>query len=255
MLRNFKADLHVHTCLSPCADLSMGPRSIVSMALRRALDVIGITDHNSCENAPAVVRAAGPGLTVLPGMEVTSREEVHILALFDHLESVFRLQDLVYAHLPGKNTDEAFGTQVIVNEDHDVLGFSRRLLAGATDLSVEQVVDSIRRFDGLAIASHFDRPAFGIIGQLGFIPARLPLDGLEVSGNVAIDEARRRYSDCARRPLVRFSDAHTIEDVGAASTWFVLDEVNITEIRRALRGQNGRHTMPGEGAPRRGHGD
>jgi len=246
MLRNFKADLHVHTCLSPCADLSMGPRSIVSMAVRRALDIIGITDHNSCENTPAVLRAAGPSLTVLPGMEVTSREEVHILALFDHLDSVFRLQNLVYEHLPGENTDEAFGTQVIVNEDHDVLGFSRRLLAGATDLSVEQVVDSIHRFDGLAIASHFDRPTFGIIGQLGFIPASLPLDGLEVSGNIAADEARRRYSDCAGRPLVRFSDAHTIDDVGAASTWFVMAEASVAEIRRALQGDHGRRALVGQ---------
>jgi len=140
MLRLFRADLHIHTCLSPCADLNMGPRAIVNKARQHGLDVIGICDHNSSENVPAVVRAArDTNLKVLPGMEVTSKEEVHVLALFDTLERALRLQEIVYEHLPGENDAEAFGPQVVVNEDHDVLGFNPRLLAGATEKKAEAV--------------------------------------------------------------------------------------------------------------------
>ena len=113
MPRIFKADLHIHTCLSPCADLNMGPKTIVDQALQQGLDVIGISDHNSSENVPAVVRAARDrNLTVLPGMEVTSKEEVHILAVFDTVDKALRLQEIVYEHLHGENDTEAFGLRL-----------------------------------------------------------------------------------------------------------------------------------------------
>jgi len=243
----FKADLHIHTCLSPCADLSMGPRTIVDKAAWEGLDVIGVSDHNSCENALAVVKAARQrNLTVLPGMEVTSREEVHILAIFDHVEQALRLQEVVYDHLHGENDAEAFGLQAVVNEDHDVMTFNNRLLAGATELSIEEVVDSIRDLDGLAIASHVDREAFSIIGQLGFIPAQLRLDALELVGNTTPEQLGRRSPPCARFPFVRFSDAHSVEGIGKVSTSFLLVEPTTAEIRKALRRQEGRRVFLGD---------
>ena len=240
-LRIVNTDLHIHTCLSPCGDLSMGPRSIVETASRRGLDAIGISDHNSSENAPAVMAAArGSPLAVLPGMEVTSKEEVHILALFDSVEQAFRLQRIVYDHLPGRNDPDVFGLQVVVNEDHDVLGFNDRLLAGAADLSVGQVVDAIHALDGLAIACHVDRETFGIIGQLGFIPESLPLDALEFSRNTTIEDARRRFQEYSRWAFVRSSDAHSPEEIGIAATPMLLDGVSVGEIRKAFLGQEGR---------------
>jgi len=241
MLRLFKADLHIHTCLSPCADLHMGPRAIVNKAAQRRLNVIGICDHNSSENVAAVVKAArATNLKVVPGMEVTSKEEVHILALFDSIDRALQLQEIVYEHLPGENDAEAFGPQVVVNEDQEVLGFNKRLLAGATELSVEQVVDSIHGLDGLAVASHVDRATFGIIGQLGFIPEQLPLEALEVSRNTSLQEARRRYGHFA---FVRSSDAHVVEDIGTTSTSFWLDAATTREIKKALRGEDGRRVV------------
>jgi hypothetical protein len=241
MMQWFSADLHVHTCLSPCAGLDMGPRSIVGAAKRRGLDVIGISDHNSTENSPAVVRAAiGHDLTVLPGMEVTSREEVHILALFDNVDRALRLQQIVYDNLPGRNNPDVFGMQVVVDEEHTVLGFNDRLLAGATQLPLEEVVDSIHRLDGLAIAAHIDRESFGIIGQLGFIPADLDLDALELSPHITLQEARRRFPECASRPFVRSSDAHSLEQVGNGRTAFLLGEATLDEIRKAFQGKEGR---------------
>jgi PHP family Zn ribbon phosphoesterase len=246
-LRIFKADLHIHTCLSPCADLNLGPRAIVNKATQHGLDVIGICDHNSSENVPAVVKAArDTNLKVLPGMEVTSKEEVHILALFDSLDSAVELQEIVYEHLPGESNADAFGPQVVVNENHDVLGLSNRLLAGATELSVEQVVDSIHRLDGLAIAAHVDRETFGVVGQLGFIPEELHLEALELSRNTSFEEARRRFPQYGHFAFVRSSDAHFVEDIATASTSFLLNEATTGEIKKALRGEDSRRVVLGD---------
>jgi len=222
----------------------MGARAIVGKATEHGLDAIGICDHNSSENVGAVVNAArDTRLKVLPGMEVTSKEEVHILALFDGLDKALCLQDIVYEHLRGENDPEAFGPQVVVNEDYDVLGFNNRLLAGATELSVDQVVDFIRGLDGLAIASHVDREAYGMIGHLGFIPEGLHLDALEVSRNLSLEEARRRFPEYNHFAFVRSSDAHFLEDVGTASTSFLLNEISTREIKKALHGEENRRVV------------
>ncbi|HXH86703.1 MAG TPA: PHP domain-containing protein, partial [Nitrospira sp.] len=206
-MKEFKADLHIHTCLSPCADLEMSPRNIVNEAKRKGLQVIGICDHNSAENVPAVVKnAAREGIAVIGGMEVTSKEEVHILALFGNDESLSSFQQVVHENLHGTNDEQLFGEQVIVNEDEEVIGFSDKLLIGATDLTIERLVDLIHEHDGLAIAAHVDREGFGILGQLGFIPEGLPLDALELA-----DPSKR---DCIPpevcMPLVTSSDAHKL---------------------------------------------
>ena len=249
MLPLFKADLHIHTCLSPCADLSMGPRAIVAHAARAGLDVIGVCDHNSAENAPAVVKAAQDSkIRVLPGLEVTSKEEVHLLAIFDRAEQALQLQELVYQHLPGRNDPAAFGLQPVVNEDHEVVGFNERLLAGATELTVEEVVAGIHALEGLAIAAHVDREAFGIIGQLGFIPAGLELDALELSPNTSPRQAAQRFAGCSRWPFLHSSDAHSPEDIGKVATFFRISEATTAEIRKALRGAEGRRVLRPEAA-------
>ncbi len=241
MLRVFAGDLHVHTCLSPCADLTMAPRVIARMAADRGLDAIGICDHNSAENAPAAARAAeAVGVKVLPGIEITSREEVHILALFDRVDDALQMQDIVYRRLPGRSDPRRFGLQVRVNEDHDVLGLNDRLLAGVTELAIEDAVDSIHALGGVAIAAHIDRQAFSVLSQLAFIPDALPLDGLELSVHTSFAEARRRYPEYAWRGMVRSSDAHSPEQIGAAATWFLLDEVTSAEIAKALNRKDGR---------------
>lgn len=249
MLRIFKADLHIHTCLSPCAELSMSPRAIVEAAGRQRLDVIAISDHNSCENALAVIRAAGEGgIKVLPGMEVTSREEVHVLALFEAIEAALALQDAVYAHLPGENDSQRLGLQVVVNEHHDVVGFNHRLLAGATELSVEQIADLIHGLNGLAIASHIDREAFGIIGQLGFIPEGLAFDALELSANTSREEAARRFPEHAGAAFIHSSDAHRPEEIGRTFTPLLLREPTTAEVRKAFRREEDRRILRREAA-------
>jgi hypothetical protein len=246
-MRAFRADLHIHTCLSPCAELEMSPRGIIRTASEKEIDILGVCDHNSAENVPAMRDAAKPfRISVLAGMEVTSQEEVHVLGLFDSLDSALGLQEIVYAHLPGENDEDVFGLQPVVNEQGEILRFNEKLLIGATTLALEEVVSLIRSHGGLAIASHIDREGFSIIGQLGFIPEGLPLDALETSPAMPVETARQKFG--SRLPLTPASDAHRLEEIGRASTSFWLVEGTVAEIRKALVRQDGRKVMNEEEA-------
>jgi PHP family Zn ribbon phosphoesterase len=241
MLREIRADLHVHTCLSPCGNLAMVPGVIAEAAAMKRLNVLGICDHNATENVQAVKAAAGrKGIAVLGGMEITSEEEVHILALFDDEEKLAELQEIVYANLPGVNDESVFGEQAIVNESDRVVDRSERFLIGATTISLERIVEMIRSLCGLAIASHVDRESFGLIGQLGFIPEGLPLDAVEVAPRIGWANGRTVPSTISGFPVVTFSDAHYPEDVGSRWTTFRAEDVRVEEMRMALLGRGGR---------------
>ena len=239
MLRPFKADLHVHTCLSPCTERDMSPKEIVNRAKIKEIDIIGICDHNSSENSSAVIKAAKKmNINVFPGLEVTSQEEVHVLALFDEVKNALKMQKYVYENLPGENDEEAFGMQVIVNEKEEVVGFNNKLLIGATTIPLEEIIQTIHSFDGIAIASHIDRESFSIIGQLGFIPDNLELDALEISPNITLEDAKRRFKN--NYPITCFSDAHYPDDIGKAFTSFLLKDGSVAEIKKALKNEEGR---------------
>ena len=239
MMRKVKADLHVHTCLSPCADAEMRPTAIVRRAREAGLDMIAICDHNSAENVAAVSSAgAREDLTVIGGMEVTSQEEVHVLGLFGDDRDRLAFQELVYENLPGENDEQAFGEQTVCDEwDHPV-GTNRRLLIGATALSVERIVDAIHDCRGLAIASHVDRERFSLIGQLGFIPKGLKLDAVELSRP---SSAGQGYG----YPAIVSSDAHFLDDIGRCSTEFVIEDMSVDEIGEALHSHMGRRIVAG----------
>lgn len=243
-LRRYKADLHIHSCLSPCGDWDMSPRRIIQKSLEVGLDLIAICDHNTVENAGAAVREGRKkGLQVLPGIEVCSREEVHMLALFGELSQALDMQSYVYAHLTGENKSEIFGWQVIVNENDEVLGENPRLLIGATQLGVHHIAAKIRLLGGLCFCCHVDRPAYGILNQLGFIPADLVVDGVEISRHVRLAEAHKIVSGIEKLPCITSSDAHSIEDIGKAWTVFQMAAPTIDEIRKSLLAQKGRRIL------------
>ncbi|MBN2125379.1 MAG: PHP domain-containing protein [Deltaproteobacteria bacterium] len=234
-MRIFKADLHIHSCLSPCGDLDMSPRAIVEEGLKRGLDVIAVSDHNTAENVGAVMRAgASRGLHVLAAMEVNSSEEVHILALFDTEWQALSLQEEVYTHLKGTNRPELFGDQVVANEFDEVEGFNDRMLIGATSMGIRKILETIHALGGLGIASHVDRPSFSLLSQLGFIPPDLDLDALEISANTPMDSVSSRFPEVKGLPLVTFSDAHFPGDVGSRYTPFLVEAPRVEEIAMAL---------------------
>lgn len=246
-LVEIRADLHIHTSLSPCADTwRMTPGAIVQAAKSMGLELIAVCDHNSMRNVAAVQkRAEGTGLAVLPGMEVTSVEEVHLLGLFPDLDRATAFQELVDRNLPGENIPEIFGYQVLMDEQDEILGSEERFLAGATTLKVEELVEAIHGHAGLAVASHVDREGFGILGQLGLIPEGLALDGLEISWAMTRPEAKERFPQIRSWPLLRSSDAHSPEEIGRAWSRLRVEEAGFEELRLALRGVGGRLVVGG----------
>ena len=244
MLKKFRADLHMHSCLSPCSDWTMSPKKIIQKSREVGLDLIALCDHNSAENAGAAMREGNKqGLPVLPGLEICSREEVHILALFEALDPALEMQAYVYANLPGENNSEVFGFQVIANEEDEVMGENPRLLIGATRLGLHDIVEKTHVLGGISLASHVDRPAYGIINQLGFIPEDLNLDGLEVSSRIKLAEAAQTIPGIGNYSCVTASDAHYPNDIGKAFTVFQLAGPTLAEIRLALAKKDGRRIL------------
>lgn len=219
----------------------MSPRKITDRASKQNVQIIAICDHNTAENAAAVMKAAeSKAIIVLPGMEVCSREEIHLLAVFEILEAAMDLQSELYDRMTGKNDPDAFGLQVVSNEMDEVMGFQDRLLIGAVDLTVEQIVAAIHRRGGLAIASHIDRESFSVVSQLGFIPGTLSFDALELSCTIDDAEARRRFAVYENSTFIRNSDAHDLDAIGTNTSEYLLERPTFPEIRLALQKKDGR---------------
>ncbi len=238
-MRYYKADLHIHSCLSPCAELDMTPRRIINSALAKGLQIIAIADHNSAENTEVAVRTGlDQGITVLPAMELTSQEEVHVLALFNSTENAAAMQEIAYDALQdGSNDERNIGYQLVVNELDEILAFNKRLLIGATSLPLGELVKNIHVFGGIAIASHIDREHFSVISQLGFIPDDAAFDALEISYNMEWMESTAKFSSYTAIPWVTSSDAHNLSDIGRRTTTFLLSEPSFDEIARAFKGE------------------
>jgi PHP family Zn ribbon phosphoesterase len=215
----------------------MTPSALVSRACSIGLDLIAICDHNSAENVGAARCCARErGLAVIGGMEVTTREEVHVLGLFHDQDALDRAQELVHAALHEENDPVAFGEQLIIDEHDQLLGQSLKLLIGATDFSLEQTVEHIHRLGGVAIAAHIDRPSFSLISQVGFVPPDLPLDAVELCYEALPPSA-------AGLPVLRSSDAHRLEEIGRRSTRFLVEEATLSELELAIRGSEGRQLL------------
>lgn len=247
MLKTFRADLHIHTCLSPCADLTMSPKRVVEKALEKGIDIIAITDHNSAENTGAAIKAGhDKNITVLAGMEVSSLEEVHIVALYDNAEQIMKLQETVYENLPDEeNNEKLFGQQIIANEFDEVEGYNRKLLISATEIPLNEVVREIHKTGGIALAAHIDRESYSIIGQLGFIPRELELDALEISPNIDYEKAVEKFPQIKDFPIITSSDSHYLEDIGRVLTSLVIAEPTINEILLALGKEKNRNFSAG----------
>lgn len=231
----------MHTVLSPCAEVEMIPPLIVERAEQLALGIIAITDHNSSENVAAVIEAArGHELTVLPGMEVQTREEVHLLCLFQTVDQVLSWQDEVYAHLPPlRNNDEVFGPQFVVDSDGEFVRYNERLLLTSVSLSVDEVAAAVKARNGLCIASHIDRPAFSLLANLGFVPPGANLDALELSRQANLVQLKATNPSLEGYAFIASGDAHQLNEM-ADQTVITVQEPTIAELRMAFRGEDGR---------------
>jgi 3',5'-nucleoside bisphosphate phosphatase len=240
-LNIFRAELHVHTVLSPCAQVEMIPPLIIRSALEHHINLIAITDHNHTANIAAVQKAAaGTELVVLPGMEIQTREEVHVLCLFDTLEQAYDFQAFVDQKLPSiDNNADFFGEQFIVDETGDFLSNENRLLINSVDASFEQIYTQVAGIGGLFIPAHINRKTFGLIANLGLVPTGVEVEALEISRHIQPDDALRKFPQIKGYPLIQNGDVHGLDEFLGA-TEFTMERPSIAEIRLALKKINGR---------------
>lgn len=248
-MRTYVADLHLHTCLSPCGALTMAPRRIVETAVCCGIDIIAVTDHNTAGMVEAVARvAAESGLSFLYGIELQTREEVHLLGYFDDSASCRRFSDMIYGHLPPRENDVAlFGDQVVVDGEERILRFEARLLLNSLDLSIEEAVGCVLSYGGLPVPAHVDRSPYGLIVQLGLRPAALRFPLVEADAAVLPDDFRGSA-------LLWGSDAHRPTEIGKRTTRFVMERVTVEELRLAAAGVGGRSVSVAGLPSRRGCG-
>jgi hypothetical protein len=240
-MKKFRADLHVHTVLSPCADVAMIPPLIVQKALEHSIDLIAITDHNSSANVQAVQKAAeGTNLTVLPGMEVQSREDVHLITLFEHLDQLEAWQEQVDRSLPYlPNQPEFFGEQFVVDETGDFIRSEPRLLLTSTNFSIDEIFDRASAMGGVVIPAHVERFSFGLFPTLGLISEKWQLLALEISRHITPEKAIARFPALRNYELVQDGDVHQLEDFLGA-TIFTLAAPTLLEMRLAFQHIDGR---------------
>ena len=240
-MRRFVADLHVHSVLSPCAEVEMTPRNIVWHAAEHGIDIVAITDHNACDNVAAAFEAAkGTDVIILPGMEIETKEEVHMIVLFEKMRQLTEWEKFVKQHMSGRFNDEKkFGAQFIVNAEDELISVKPEMLLTSLTSGISEVWAKVTDLGGICIASHVDRPAYSLFAQLGFIPPDVKLAAVEVSRNINPSEARLKFPEIGNLPIVTSSDAHTIEDfINGPKTMFYIDEPTLPEIQQALKGQN-----------------
>ena len=244
-MNKYRADLHIHTVLSPCGDLEMSPANIIEKAREKGLDIIGITDHNTTRHCKLIRKLAEPaGIFVLMGAEVTTREEVHCLTFFENDDQLSEFQVYLEKHLPPvPNNTEMFGYQVVVDEDEQIIDEIEVLLISALDQSIEQIEAKVHSLGGIFIPAHIDRPSYSIISQLGFIPADLLIDGIEISANGKIASVIPFLGEQAELTVIRDSDAHYIENIGNAFSIFEIEHCTFSEVKLALQGKLGRKVI------------
>lgn len=240
-MKTIRAELHVHTVLSPCAEIEMIPPLIVEQALKLGIQLIAITDHNATANILAVQKAAAnTALTVLPGMELQTREEVHNLCLFDTFEQANAFQHWVDNYLPDlENQAEFFGEQFVVDETGDFIRRETRLLLTSVNVSIDEACAKVHELEGIFIPAHVNRPAFGLLANLGLVPAELDVDALEISRHLQPAEAYSKFPQLKGYPLIRSGDVHRLEEFLGVNQLSVEAPI-LSEIRLALKNINNR---------------
>lgn len=243
-LRLFKADLHIHTVLSGCAEIEMIPSLILWQAEKKGLNLIAVTDHNACHNAEAVMEAAmGTNIHVLPGMELQSREEVHLLCLFDEVETCKEWQEKVFQKLPPMvNREKLFGPQYVVNAAGEWLWTEERLLATSADMTLEEIVDQVASLGGVTIPAHVDRPSFSLLFNLGLVPEAFSHGPLEVTPFFDPQTGCQQWPQLRNRCLIINGDAHRLQEIQNRTT-FKMTHPLIREMVMAFHGQQGRQVM------------
>lgn len=219
-------DLHIHSCLSPCADDDMTPNNIAGMSAIKGLNIVALTDHNSCKNCPAFFEACRrQGLIPIAGMELTTAEDIHVVCLFPELDDAMRFDKEIEEHLSSiENKPSIFGNQLILNGDDDKIGEVKQLLISATDLWMSDALALVKKHNGYAHPAHINRESNGIVAILGDIPEEYGFGCFEFNGNDDIPEYKSRFDYITEENILVCSDAHHLWDISEAENCFLIDD-------------------------------
>lgn len=242
-MKEFAADLHIHSCLSPCASEEMIPPNVINMAKLLGISIISVCDHNCAKNVEAFIKASGKEILVIPGMEVQTMEEVHVLCYFKDINSMRIFENFIYRGLPDiKNIPELFGNQYVVDEKGDTVGIEERMLSLSVKYSINEIFRKVKDLGGLFVPAHIDRKSYSIISNLGFIPEDIYPDALEVSKRTLKE---RNLMDVPMDIIkIYSSDAHNL--LGLAfppNTFFIMKDLTIDEFFKCIKGEGGRRVV------------
>ena len=214
-----KYDFHLHSCLSPCGDNDMTPYNLVNMAKLMGYDIIALTDHNSCLNCPAAMKAGEEaGITVVPGMELCTSEEIHTVCLFPTIEKALDFSEYVKTTMPPiMNDEKIFGNQYIMDHTDKILGNEELLLTTASGISIDDVVNEVNRFDGVAFPAHLDRASYSVLSVLGFMYKEMNFTAAEFTHKAYIPQYEEKHELLKGMIHLRNSDAHYLENMVEAS--------------------------------------
>lgn len=231
-------DLHLHSCLSPCGDDEMTPGNIVGMAALIGLDAIALTDHNSCKNCgPFLAMAEEYGLIALPGMELTTMEEIHVLCYFSNLEDAMAFDAYVETRmLPIPNRPKIFGNQILTGMEDEQVGIYDTLLISATEITFSEVFSLVKQYHGVAIPAHVEKTSTSMLSALGMVPPDAEFQAAELfswENREVLQEKHPYLKSCL---LLKSSDAHMLPDIQEPIHTLKVDERSAKGLFLALSG-------------------
>lgn len=246
-MNTYRADLHIHSVLSPCGDLEMSPGRIVGKAVHKGLDIIAVTDHNHTGHAK-LTRQLGEeaGIWVVYGAELTTREEVHCLTFFDTDDQLDKFQEALDRNRPRlANDPDLFGRQVLVDRKEEIITELPYSLYPGMKWSIGETAERVHNLGGLFVPAHVDRKMNGLYAQLGFLPADLEMDGVEIFRRTDVRGMLQDHPELEGYQLLKSSDAHFVDDIGRCSSSLCMMDRTFDELGLALRGEDGRKVMAG----------
>ncbi len=237
-MNKYKYDLHIHSCLSPCGDMDMTPNNIVNMASIIGCDIIAVTDHNSCANLPVIMEIAKKmGITCVPGMELCTAEEAHVLCYFLTLEGAMSFSEYVYEQSPNiENKEHIFGAQVIMNEQDEPIDKVDKMLINATNISAYELTELLIPYGGIAVPAHIDKSSYSLMASLGSIPPEYGFSCVELSDNCEIEAFLNDHPDIKEMGILRDSDAHYLENFKDELPEMTLEKNDVRSVITAIKG-------------------
>ena len=231
-------DLHIHSCLSPCADIEMTPNNIVNMSVLNGLNVIAITDHNSCKNCKALVEAGKKvNLLVIPGMEICTNEDIHVICLFETVTDAENFSTYVYSNMPLiPHRPDIFGEQIIMNSNDIEISRESYLLLNATNISVNDILSTTNKYNGTAFPAHIDRSSYSVISSLGDIPPEAGFNTIEISTKGNIEKMKSLHPIIKDKLILINSDSHYLENLISEKRYIEIDTLSTKSIINYING-------------------